>query len=362
MKLFLYVFKDFCKYVVGALVLCLFLFILFDFMHKTTRYIPRYNPESRHLVEYYFYQIPNLVIQALPLASLLGSVVTMVLLNRTNEVTAMRAVGMGPLLVGAPIAAGGFVLVLLSFIIGELVLPTTSGRAHYVQDVKIEKADFNQLAEGSRWVREGTKLFNFREYDPITKVMYRVKIIEMGASFRPKKTTEAETGMFQEEKGHWLLSNVKILYFWPNGTLSYTESKDFLNVKIPAEPQNLKKDRRFANELSLTELNGIIDKGSTSGQDILSYRVDMHVKMAFHFASLVVCLIGLKFGYKSERSLETAKGVLIAIGIGVSYWFFLNSGRALGKQGELNPIVSGWAANFIVLGITWISIMRAKQT
>ena len=74
MTLFLYVLRDFLKFVFGALLLCVFLFLLFDFIHKTTRYIPRYNPATADLVEFYFYQIPSLVNQALPIASLLASV------------------------------------------------------------------------------------------------------------------------------------------------------------------------------------------------------------------------------------------------------------------------------------------------
>ncbi|SME88718.1 LPS export ABC transporter permease LptG [Pseudobacteriovorax antillogorgiicola] len=362
MTLFLYVLRDFFKFVLGALALCVFLFLLFDFIHKTTRYIPRYDPETKDLIEFYLYQIPNLVIQTLPIASLLASVITMVLLSRTNEITAMRAVGMGPLRIGAPIAVGGMILVLGSFIVGELLLPKTAQRVHDIQEVKIEKGSVNQLAEGARWVRKDGRLFNFKDFDPLTSIMYKVRVIEMGTSFRPKKTIEAETAVYRPESNDWLLSHVKMLYFWPNGTLSYTEEQDFLSLEIPAEPKKLKRERRLPNELSLSELNDIISKGSSSGQDILSYRVDMHVKMAFHFASFVVSLIGLKFGYKSERSMETAKGILLALGIGLSYWFFLNSGRALSKQGEVPPILGAWSANFIVLGLSWLSIIRTRKT
>lgn len=361
MTLFFYVLKDFFKFVFGALILCVFLFLLFDFIHKTTRYIPKYNPETKYLVELYLFQVPNLIVQALPIASLLASVVTMVLLSRTNEVTAMRAVGMGPLMIGAPIAVGGSILVLFSFLVGEFILPVTSKRVHYIQEVKIEKGAVNELAEGARWVRKDGSLFSFKDFDPMSSIMYKVRVIDMGPGFRPKKTLEAESAVYRADYGDWLLSKVKTLYFWPNGTLSYTEESDFLPIKIPAEPAKLRKERRLPNELSLGELNDIIQKGSSSGQDTLSYEVDMHVKMAFHFASLVVSFIGLKFGYKSERSMETAKGILLAIGIGVSYWFFLNSGRALGKQGELPPVLSAWAANFIVCGISWVSIARSKK-
>ena len=93
MTLFLYVLKDFFKYILGTLVLVLFLFIMFDFIHKTTKYLPKYNPETKHLILFYLYQVPNLFVQALPIASLLSSVICMVLLSRTNEITAMRAAG-----------------------------------------------------------------------------------------------------------------------------------------------------------------------------------------------------------------------------------------------------------------------------
>lgn len=361
MTLFRYVLHDFLKIVSGALSLCVFLFLLFDFIHKTTRYIPRYNPSIELLVEYYLYQIPGLLLQALPIASLLASVVTMVLLNRTNEITAMRAVGMGPALVGAPIALGGLLLSFVSIFLGEFVLPYTANKVHFIQEVRIENGAANELAEGARWVRDKTLLYNFRDFDPLSNRMDRVKIIEVGPGFRPKRTVEAGSATYRPVNGDWLLEDVKTMYFWPNGTLSYTQSEAQKSIKIPAEPSKLKRERRLPNELSLIELNEVIKKGEDSGRDILAYKVDMQIKMAFHFASFVVSLIGLKFGYKSERNIETARGVLMAIGVGVSYWFFLNSGRALGMQGELSPILAAWSANVIVLLFSWISILRVRK-
>ena len=87
----------------------------------------------------------------------------------------------------------------------------------------------------------------------------------------------------------------------------------------------------------------------------------MHVKLAFHFASLVVCLMGLKFGYKSERASETAKGVLIAIGIGVSYWFVLNAGRALAKRGSVPPWFGSWIANVVIMAIAAFTAFRSRR-
>src|SRR5690606_10037216 len=110
LKLFFYVLREFLKYVFATVLLTVFLFILFDLIHRTTKYMAVYNPKPGHMFLYYVFQVPNLLSQALPIAALLASVIAMVLLSRTNEITAMRAAGLGPVRIGLPILAGGALL------------------------------------------------------------------------------------------------------------------------------------------------------------------------------------------------------------------------------------------------------------
>ncbi|RYZ60440.1 MAG: YjgP/YjgQ family permease [Proteobacteria bacterium] len=361
MILFFYVLKDFIKYVIGTLLLVVFLFLLFDFIHKTTRYIPRYNPNANLLIKYYIYFIPNLIAQALPIASLLSSVVTMVLLSRTNEITAMRAAGMGPLRLGLPIIFGGFMMSVLSIFVGEIVLPKAATRMHFIEDVQIMRGSETQITEGARWVKNANALYNFRDYDPITNVMTGVRVIETGENFRPKRSMEARLATFRPDQKDWLLEDVKILYFWPKGTLSYSEKKEVIAVSIPVEPSKLKRERRVPAELSSQELMDAIKKGSDSGMDVQSYRVDFHSKIAQYFAAFVVCLIGLKFGYKSERTMETARGILVAIFIGVSYWVIMSSTRGLAIKGIVHPMITAWAANFVIFGVSVWNTLQGRR-
>lgn len=361
MILFFYVIKDFFKFVFGVLVLSTFLFILFDFIHKSTKYLSRYNPETSHLVSYYLYQVPNLFVQGLPISALLAGVICMVLLNRTNEITAMRAAGMGPVRIAMPIAVGGALLCLCSYLIGEFVLPKTAIRSHYIQNVLIEKNKDFQIAEGARWVRDGRVLLSFADYNREKKQILGVRIIQTGKSFKPRRTIEAKNASYIAEKDEWLLKEVKILYFWPNGTLSYSETRDSFSSSFPLEPDKLKKESRLPNEMSIRELREVIRQGEVSGSDVLHLEVDSAVKFAFHFASFVLSLIGIKFAYASERNMETARGILLAIGVGVSYWFILNAGRALGKRGTLHPYLAAWMANIIILVLGVFPLVRGRK-
>ena len=95
--------------------------------------------------------------------------------------------------------------------------------------------------------------------------------------------------------------------------------------------------------------------------DTLGYRVDLQAKLAYPLAALVVSLIGLQFGYKSERTTETARGVVIAFGIGISYWFILSAVKALGKRGDIHPFIAGWFANVFVLAIVLLQAWKNRQ-
>ena len=362
MILFFYIIRDFFKYVFGTIVLCLFLFVLFDFIQRSTRYLARYSPTGKDLALFYFYQVPNLCLQAMPIAALLASVICMVLLSRTNEITAMRAIGMGPMQIGMPIAVGGMILCIISAVLGEWILPLSAQKMHYIQNIVIEKNSDMPIADGARWLRSDNLLYSFKDYETTTQSLIDVKIIKLGNPFRPRKTIFAERAVFQKDLNAWTLMDVKTFYFWPNGTLSYTERNKSLVVSMPIDPTKLKTELRVPTEMSIKELNANIERNQSHGADVLDTYVEMHIKIAFYFASFVVSLIGLRFGYRSERSMETARGVLLAIAVGVSYWFILNAAKALGKRGTLNPIFAAWIANFAIIIFSWVSIARMKKT
>lgn len=361
MILFWYVFRELVKYVIATLFLCVFLFLLFDFIHKTTRYIPRYNPTTELLVRSYIYQLPTLFLQAIPISSLLGSVICMVLLGRTNELTAMRAAGVGPFRLGLPVLVSGCFLSFLCILLGESVVPKTSRKLHFVQEVLIERSSDLETGEGFRWVKTASGFFSFKEYDPITSMLTEVRLIELGDGFRPKTNLDARLATFRPGFGDWLLEDIRVSYFWPKGLISFSEKKDLLPVKLPFDPAKLVKERRTSSELASSELIDNIRRGQNSGTDILGYRLELYNKIAFYFAPLIVCLISLKFGYKSERVMETAKSILIAVSIGMSYWFISSASRSLGARGILNPIVASWSANFIVLSVSVANILHQRR-
>jgi lipopolysaccharide export system permease protein len=361
MRLFLYVFKDYVKYVLTTLLLCLFLFVLFDFIHRTTLYFPKYAPSPELIVKLYLYQLPAFGIQAIPIAALLSSVVTMVMLSRTNEISAMRAAGMGPVRIALPLGVGGLLLSLASIALGEFVLPVAAKHLRHVQDIQIEKGAEDALASSARWQRKDQSIIHFKDFDHNEQTLIDLEVMELNQSFRPVKLIQASTAKYSNESKIWDADDILITYFNANGTLSSTERRKSVTLELTVDPKRLKLDRRKTEELSIRELRDQIKKGQKSGNDTLSQRVDMHVKIAFPLSAFVVSLIGLSFAYKSERTTETAKSVILAFGMGVSYWFILNAVKELGKRGDLPPVIAAWFANVFIFGLVVMTALRSRK-
>lgn len=362
MILFRYVIRDYFRFVVGTVVLCLFLFVMMDFIHKSTKYFAEHKPAAWVVFQYYFFQIPPLVLQALPIASLLASVVTMVMFSRTNEITAMRAAGMGPLRVGLPIGVGALTLCCISFTIGEWIAPFAVQRTKYIESVLIEGKESPRIGSSLGWIKKDQTLFHFRDYEPITGSLQSIRMIETGANFRPRLIREAPRAFFRPDLNAWRMEDVQLVYFQNSGGFLRSEYRKEELVEIPIEPSKINRDRRDPVEMSMRELWDIVDRGENSGIDITKYRMELHMKFAFHFAALVVSLIGLKFGYRSERTVETARSVLMAVGVGLGYWFILTAGKTLGMQGITSAVFGAWLPNLVIsafgIVVVWLEISK----
>ena len=361
MILFRYVLKEFLKYVIGTVVLCLFLFILFDFIHKTTNYFARYEPGADLILKFYLYQVPFQLVQIFPIASLLSSVVTMVLLNRSNEVSAMRAAGMTPLRVAAPLAAGGLLLTLASVILGELIVPYTSGKMHFVTDVLIEGEDAFATDKSAHWVRSGNQIFHFRDYDHHLQTLSGIRLVTAREPFLPGEAIHAKKAVWLDKEEIWELRNVRMIRLQDQGTLKGTDMLDTLKVSLPVKPEKLSAERRLPDEMSLWELGDRINSGAKVGADVLDLKIAWHVKLAYPLAAFLISLIGIKFGYRSERTTETVKSILLAFGMGISYWFILSAARALAGAGDLPPLLAGWLANIMICIIVGMQLWRVHR-
>ncbi|SVD33000.1 uncharacterized protein METZ01_LOCUS385854, partial [marine metagenome] len=90
------------------------------------------------LIYYYICKIPSVAFYMAPQAVLFATVVTLAVLARDNEITAMKAGGIGVVGITLPIVGASFVIALLVLASNEYVVPTATKKMNYIFKVKVQ--------------------------------------------------------------------------------------------------------------------------------------------------------------------------------------------------------------------------------
>ena len=343
MRLFFYIFKRYCSYALAVVALCLLLFIFFDFSHRARVFFSKVDPPALDIALFYFYQLPFMVVQALPVAALLASVLTMLVLGRNHEITAMRAAGAGPVRLCAPLLAGGVLCSVLGGLAGEQLVPVSADR---MRRLEAQMAGDTQYRRDEQvWLKHGKTIFRYRTYDPYRQSLLGLKLIHLHDDFGVQTITTAAQADYR--RTDWLLKKVRVRHYDRHGLLVRAEEQEQRVTELPFELAWLQREQRQALELHRATLKQLIAARHARGEDTLKQQVDLHLKIAYPCASLFVVLLGLRFGFVYQR--RALHGVLATFAVGFAYWLLLGICTALGHVGSVDPFSAAWLANALLL-------------
>ncbi|MGO4468761.1 LptF/LptG family permease, partial [Pseudoduganella sp. RAF53_2] len=203
----------------------------------------------QHAALYVLAMIPQHVYEVMPVASLIGTIYTMAQFASTSEFTIMRASSMSTRMAAGMLFKIGIVLVVITFIFGELIAPRA---APWAEKIRLTGRGTTVSAEfrSGLWTKDiiksqgtkgevlGTRFFNTREVRPDGELR-DVKLYEFDNSFRLRSLIVAKSGVFQGNNV-WRLNDV-------------TESI-FTNPALLASGGQATAQNNFAQETSAVEI------------------------------------------------------------------------------------------------------------
>ncbi len=72
--------------------------------------------------------------------------------------------------------------------------------------------------------------------------------------------------------------------------------------------------------MNFSEMWDYVKRLRSSGYKAVTYEVDLHSKLAYPLASLLMVMISIPFGVHKVRSGGTGKGIALAVVIAFFYW------------------------------------------
>jgi lipopolysaccharide export system permease protein len=260
----------------------------------------------------------------------------------------------------SPLLAGGMLISAIGFINNEIIMPIYSSKANYIRNVEIEKKQQRVMFQQTKlWLRgPDNSIANIELVAPNHQEMLGLNIYKLTPDFKVRERIKA--GSLVWENGAWRLKHS--LTFTTVGDAMRSRPSDDEIFNIVENPDNLGMIVKDSEEMSFTEMWNYVKRLKASGYKAAQYEVDLHSKLAFPLASLLMVMISIPFSIHKVRGGGAAKGFAIAIAIAFFYWTLASVGQSLGRSGVLPPLIAAWFANILFSAAAIIVLIRMQRT
>ena len=326
-----------------AFVLVAFL-ALISFMDLTSELpdVGKDGYEIQHAFLYVLMLVPGHVYEVMPVAALIGTIYTMAQFASSSEFTIMRASSMSTQMAAAMLFKIGVVLVLVTFVFGELITPRTAPWAEKLK-LSAQGASVSQQFKSGMWTKDvvrsdgvkgditGSRFFNVSEFRPDGRLV-DVKLYEFDNDFRMRSLITAKTGVFEGDN-KWRLEDVTETVFantaaaaaQTQGTFGQetstvtTRKLESMTLASEITPKILSVSSADPERMSANELAVYTRHLAENRQETDRFKIAFWKKLIDPFAIFVLMALALPFAYLHTRSGGVSLKIFIGIMIGVSF-------------------------------------------
>jgi LPS export ABC transporter permease LptG len=351
-----YVLKTFTGFLIMILCSFMVLTLVFDFFELFTD-IFKNKVSALTWGKYLLNQAPATLYLLTPLAVLLAVLVTFGLMQKSNEITAMKATGISVYRTVIPILAIAMVLAGGLFLLDQWYLPYANKTAETLRNaIKAKPAQtyrrpqrwiFGQSGNKNNGSATDWKVYYYKFYDPDRDQFAKISSFELDPhTFQITHRVYAERAEWRNNLNGWLFEDG-----WER-TFNGDTVKDFRQFKVDTfaamneTPSYFKKEVRQSQEMNYDELRSYIRDLQQSGFDVVRLRVQLQKKIAYPLITLVMAVLAVPFSLSAGRR-GALSGVALALLIAVVYFVTAGLFEAMGNVSQLPPPVAAWMPDVI---------------
>ncbi|HEX3203158.1 MAG TPA: LPS export ABC transporter permease LptG [Nitrospiraceae bacterium] len=348
--LFRYLVREYMKVFLMCFAGLMTVYLVVDFFEKGRRFI-KFDWQAVHIVMYFLLRTPGIAFQIAPLAVLMATLLTLGMLSRNHEVTAMQSCGISLARTALPFLVCSTLVALGLFILSAVVIPVSNSQADYVKTALIEKKNpLAVLKSLHPWIQlEHQTLMNIEAMESDGLLLRGLRLYRLGPGFRLLELTEAKEARYTGQG--WTMSEGITRILLPNGVVK-TETFTSRPVGLSHKPEDFRSGLSVeSEEMTLQYLKDRIERLRRDGYQVARLLTEYHGRIAFPFVSIVMAVVGVALSLKrtGSRGGGMAIGIGQALVIGFLYWTAHSIAISLGRSGIMLPMLAGWLANLLFL-------------
>jgi len=342
-----YVLREFVVYLGMVLVAFLMLFLVFtvfDLLGDILR-----NQISPLIVgEYLLNVAPFYLYIILPLGVLMAVLITLGLMQRSNEITAIKATGVSIYRIIVPVLVAAILLACGLFFFDQFYLPYTNKRQDALRSQIKGKPPQTYLNPGRKWIfGQHSNIYYYQFFDSDRDQFGNLSVFQFDpVTFQLTRRIYSSSAHWEDRLQRWVCTQGWEREFQGPAIENYHTYDVAAFGAISEPPGYFKKEVKQSSEMNYEELRLYIHALQQSGFDVVRLKVQLQKKLAYPLIAVVMAVLAIPFSLSAGKRGAVA-GVATAVGIAIVYWTVSGLFEAMGNISQLPPVLAAWSPDLI---------------
>ena len=353
-----YVLRDFFLYlgmILSTFLVLVLVFTLFELLGD----ILRNKVPATIVAEYLLNVTPYLLYNVAPLVMLLAVLVTFGVMQRSNEITAIKATGTSiyrivtPVIVAAAVVAAGL------FFADQFYLPHTNKRQEALHNQIKGKPAQTYLRPDRKWIfGQANDIYYYQFFDPDRDTFGNITVFQLDkANFTVTRRIHADRARWSSNLNRWEYERGWLRTLNVSAIADYRPFEVSTFADLPEAPSYFKKEVKQYSEMNYEELHKYIRDLQQSGFDVVRLRVELNKKLSYPLITLIMAILAIPFALSTGKR-GAVTGVAVAVGIAVFYTVVSRLFEAIGDVSQLPPALAAWSPDLIFMLVGGYLILK----
>lgn len=350
-----YIVKEVLKGTAVTMIILLTLFNLFTFSDELKDIgVGHYG--LKEIFSYLALTSPRVFYELMPSAALLGSLFVVGAMGNNSEIIAMRAMGLSIFWVIRSVMLAGFILVVITFFVGEFVAPEAESTAQLIKTNAQNNEIVLRSGHGGLWLREGNRFINVRKIKG-RDVLLNIHSYETNGNSHMLSMSHAEKATFVGDDT-WRMEDIKQTKILPERITGNRTEK--IEWKTSIDPDLLKVVVVKSDNMSLYDLFLYISFLKENSQKTQGFELAFWSRLVNPFIIFVMLMVSIPFVVSVRRGIGTGGRIMIGIIIGMLFNIFDKIAGHVGVVYGFNPLLMAVLPSFLVFSCAIYAVSRAR--
>jgi LPS export ABC transporter permease LptF/LPS export ABC transporter permease LptG len=342
-----YVLRDFFVYlgmILSTFLVLVLVFTLFELLGD----ILRNQVPAAVVAEYLLNVTPYLLYNVAPLVMLLTVLVTFGLMQRSNEITAIKATGTSIYRIVAPVIVAAGIIAAALFFADQFYLPHTNKRQEALHNQIKGKPPQTYLRADRKWIfGQNNDIYYYQFFDPDRDTFGNVTVFQLDRpTFTITRRIHADRAHWSDDLNRWIYEQGWDRKLNGSAIVNYQPFEVATFDSLPETPNYFKKEVKQYSEMNYEELRQYIRDLQQSGFDVVRLRVQLNKKLSYPLITLIMAVLAIPFSVSTAKKGAIA-GVAVAVGIALFYTVVSRLFEAMGDLSQLPPALAAWSPDLI---------------